>query len=156
MDSGHFRDTSELLWDPRTAAKLSPQALQSFMTLSSSCLVPGGSRNEELAFKTLQACDGNIRRALTALMERRPPSEQLRAWSEDEVNAFYAALVKHGKDFDRVAGDIPGRSAGECVEYYYLWKTLCRDEAQSFKSIFNSGESAAENGITSSTAATLG
>lgn len=45
---------SELLWDPRTAARISAQSMQSFLTLASSCLVPGGSRNEEAALTSLQ------------------------------------------------------------------------------------------------------
>ncbi len=47
-------DTSTLLWDPKTASKISAQSMHSFLTLASSCLVPGGSRNEETALMSLQ------------------------------------------------------------------------------------------------------
>ena len=47
-------DSSVLLWSPATASKISGHAMRSYLTLASSCLVPGGSRNEEAALGSLQ------------------------------------------------------------------------------------------------------
>ena len=59
------------------------------------------------------------------------------AWSPEEVDLFYEALCRNRKDFRRIAADIPGKSSRECVEFYYAWKNLCREESQSFKGIIN-------------------
>ncbi len=64
------------------------------------------------------------------------PSGERRPWSDEEVASFYEGLVHHHKRFDRIAGHVGTRTAAECVEYYYLWKNVCREECQSFKAIF--------------------
>lgn len=129
----HNPDTSELVWDPLTASKLSSQSMLSFLTLSSSCLVPGGSRNEEIALQTLHKNSGHVQRSLLELMMKK----EERGWSDQEVALFYENLVKHHKDFDKIAKEIKTRSVKECVEYYYMWKNICRDESRSFKAIFS-------------------
>jgi len=50
---------------------------------------------------------------------------------------FYEALCKHKKDFAKISGDLPNKTSQDCVEFYYLWKNICREESQSFKSIIN-------------------
>ena len=60
-----------------------------------------------------------------------------RDWSAEEVDMFYEALCKHKKDFVKISGDFPNKSIKDCVEFYYLWKNICREESQSFKSIIN-------------------
>ena len=74
-------------------------------------------------------------RALMASSSILPPSS---LWSEAEVNGFYECLLRHHKNFSRISSDLGTKSAKECVEYYYLWKNVCKEEARSFKNIFNS------------------
>ena len=58
-------------------------------------------------------------------------------WTAEEVDMFYEALCKHKKDFAKISGDLPNKTSKDCVEFYYLWKNICREESQSFKSIIN-------------------
>ena len=60
-----------------------------------------------------------------------------RNWTAAELDMFYEALCKHKKDFVKISGDLPNKSIKDCVEFYYLWKNICREESQSFKSIIN-------------------
>ena len=121
--------------------------MQSYLRIASSCLLPGGSRNEELALETLTKHGGNVHMALRALMASssamQSPSSQSSAWTEAEVNGFYECLLRHHKNFARISSDLGTKSAAECVEYYYLWKNVCKEEARSFKNIFNSAAAAA-------------
>lgn len=64
-------------------------------------------------------------------------SAAVATWSPEEVDLFYEALCRNRKDFRRIAADIPGKSSRDCVEFYYVWKNLCREESQSFKGIIN-------------------
>ena len=66
------------------------------------------------------------------------PSSSSSVWSEAEVNGFYECLLRHHKNFSRISSDLGTKSVRECVEYYYLWKNVCKEEARSFKNIFNS------------------
>ena len=119
--------------------------MQSYLRIASSCLLPGGSRNEELALETLTKHGGNVHMALRALMASsamQSPS-QSSAWTEAEVNGFYECLLRHHKNFARISSDLGTKSAAECVEYYYLWKNVCKEEARSFKNIFNSAAATA-------------
>ena len=59
------------------------------------------------------------------------------SWTAEEVDMFYEALCKHKKDFSKIAADLPNKSTKDCVEFYYLWKNICREESESFKSIIN-------------------
>lgn len=126
------QDTSEMVWDPKIANRVNPQAMQAYLKLANSCLVPGGSRNEEQALEVLNQHGGNVQPALVALMAQ----PAARPWSDAEVNSFYEGLVKHHKDFGKIAADVGSRTVKECVAYYYWWKNLCKEESQSFKSIF--------------------
>ena len=117
--------------------------MQSYLRIASSCLLPGGSRNEELALETLTKHGGNVHTALRALMassSAMPPSS---VWTEAEVNGFYECLLRHHKNFARISADLGTKSTGECVEYYYLWKNVCKEEARSFNNIFNSAAAGA-------------
>ena len=71
------------------------------------------------------------------------PSSSSSMWSEAEVNGFYECLLRHHKNFSRISSDLGTKSVKECVEYYYLWKNVCKEEARSFKNIFNSTSVAA-------------
>ena len=37
------------------------------------------------------------------------------------------------------------KSVKDCVEFYYLWKNICHEESQSFKSLFAQSESQTES-----------
>ena len=52
---------------------------------------------------------------------------------------FYEGLVKHHKNFYKISSDIKTKSTKECIEFYYLWKNVWQEEAQSFKNIFSAG-----------------
>jgi hypothetical protein len=69
-------------------------------------------------------------------------------WSPEEVDLFYEALCRNRKDFRRIAADIPGKSSQECVEFYYVWKNLCREESQSLKGIINISQEELDSGLT--------
>ena len=60
------------------------------------------------------------------------------------MDLFYEGLVKHHKNFFKISSDIKTKSTKECVEFYYLWKNVCQEEAQSFKNIFQVEESFTE------------
>jgi hypothetical protein len=141
-------DKAELVWDPSVAVSLETRSpcgpLQSYLRIASSCLLPGGSRNEELALQALARHSGNVHLALRSLMAASTAFSTLRdtsAWSEAEVNGFYECLVRHHKSFDLISADLGTKSVKECVEYYYLWKNVCKEESRSFKTIFNSAPS---------------
>ena len=82
------------------------------------------------------------------------PSSSSSVWSEAEVNGFYECLLRHHKDFSRISSDLGTKSVKECVEYYYLWKNVCKEEARSFKNIFNSTSAAAAAAAECSSVAT--
>lgn len=62
------------------------------------------------------------------------------SWTTEEVDLFYVALCKHKKDFSKISGELRNKSTQDCVEFYYMWKNLCREESQSFKNIINTDE----------------
>merc|ERR1712242_674419 len=63
-------------------------------------------------------------------MTRRCP------WQPLEVDLFYEGLVRYHKDFTKVSRHVGTKSVKDCVEFYYLWKNICFEESQSFKSLF--------------------
>ena len=63
----------------------------------------------------------------------RPPVEP---WEVFEVDAFYEGLVKYRKDFTKISKHIGTKTVKDCVEFYYLWKNVCHEESQSFKSLY--------------------
>ena len=67
-------------------------------------------------------------------------SQRMKAipWTEHEVNTFYEGLVKYKKNFSKISHFVETKTVKECVEFYYLWKNFCHDEAHSFKNIFYS------------------
>jgi len=59
--------------------------------------------------------------------------DRLQPWTLEEMAVFDAALAQHGKDFSQVAQNLPSKSVMQCVQFYYVWKKLCRAEYQAFK-----------------------
>ena len=128
-------EKSQLVWKPTTGAKVTQRGLESYLALASSCIVPGGSRNEELALEVLHKHSGHVHTALKELLVKQDLEP---CWTEQEVNGFYECLVKHQKDFGKISQELRSKSVKEAVAYYYLWKNICREESQSFKHIFSS------------------
>ena len=128
-----------LMWSPTSAItdQFSQSQLDAFLRLASSSAVREGGNNTETALLLLLQCRGDILAASQALLSTSHKQERRGAWSAEEVDMFYEALCKHKKDFAKIAGDLPNQSTKDCVEFYYLWKNICREESQSFKSIIN-------------------
>ena len=69
-------------------------------------------------------------RAASSMLECQQP------WQPLEVDLFYEGLVRYHKDFTKVSRHVVTKSVRDCVEFYYLWKNICFEESQSFKSLF--------------------
>ena len=199
------------LWHPATAECLSEVELSQYLLVASSCVVGGGSHNEEVALEILQKHEGNVQNALQELLSSydlssntlnedalslfnssqegsdseddlscsnliaappggdlsnlninlnvniskrtQPPQEP--PWQPFEVDLFYEGLVRYHKDFNKVSKHVGTKSVKDCVEFYYLWKNICFEESQSFKSLFAQTSSAtAASAAAAATAAT--
>ena len=130
-----------LMWSSSTAANLPSPQVDTFLRFCSSAAVSAVLTAED-AMQVLNRHQGDAWRASQEVMaypwtktDSAPAS-----WSPDQVDMFYEALCKHKKNFVRISGDIPGKTVKDCVEFYYSWKNLCREESQSFKPIINSSE----------------
>ena len=139
----------KMKWNPDLATHVSEEEMCQYLILASSCMVNGGSHNEELALEILQKHSGDIRNATKDLLSpyydpKMTNENHSKKWTESEVDLFYEGLVKHHKNFHKISSDIKSKSTKECIEFYYLWKNVCREEAQSFKNIFQVGESFTE------------
>lgn len=127
-----------LMWSPRV--EMFPEnQLESYLQFASSSAIKNFGNSSEDALNILLQCNGNIIKATQALLSVHKMEEHPRrsSWTAEEVDMFYEALCKHRKDFSKIAGDLPCKSTKDCVEFYYLWKNMCREESQSFKSIIN-------------------
>ena len=127
-----------LMWSPRME-KFPESQLESYLQLAASTAVRNLGNSQEHALHILLQCNGNIIKATQALLSIAKTEAQIpgATWSAEEVDMFYEALCKHKKDFSKISGDLPNKSTKDCVEFYYLWKNICREESQSFKSIIN-------------------
>ena len=139
----------EMNWNPDLATHISDEEMSQYLMLASSCMVSGGSHNEELALELLYKNSGDVKSATKGLLSSHfdpmvTKGTQSDRWTESEVDLFYEGLVKHHKNFYKISSDIKSKSTKECVEFYYLWKNVCQEEAQSFKNIFQVGESFTE------------
>lgn len=159
------------LWQPETAECLSEVELNQYLLLASSCVVGGGSHNEEVALEILQKHEGHVQNALQELLSSYdmtateedslslfssqesdseddhclvtppPTSTKTKPWQPFEVDLFYEGLVRYHKDFNKVSKHVGSKSVKDCVEFYYLWKNICFEESQSFKSLFSQQQS---------------
>ena len=129
-----------LMWSHRV--EMFPESqLDSYLKLASSSAVKNYGNSAEHALYILLQCNGNIIKATQALLSSQTKLEdrtgRCPSWTAEEVDMFYEALCKHKKDFSKIAADLPNKSTKDCVEFYYLWKNICREESESFKSIIN-------------------
>ena len=127
-----------LMWSHRV--EMFPESqLDSYLKLASSSAVKNYGNSAEQALYILLQCNGNIIKATQALLSSTKLEDRTGrpSWTAEEVDMFYEALCKHKKDFAKIAADLPNKSTKDCVEFYYLWKNICREESESFKSIIN-------------------
>ena len=68
-------------------------------------------------------------------------SGRYQPWQPYEVDLFYEGLVRYHKNFTKIARHVGTKSVKDCVEFYYLWKNICHEESESFKSLFAQEES---------------
>ena len=153
------------IWQPETANSLSELEFNQYLVVASSCAVGGGSHNEEVALELLQKHGGNVQYALQDMLstydyeedamslfsspEEASDSEDdsmstfksgRQPWQPYEVDLFYEGLVRYHKNFTKIARHVGTKSVKDCVEFYYLWKNICHEESQSFKSLFTQSE----------------
>ncbi|XP_076667271.1 uncharacterized protein LOC143368432 isoform X3 [Andrena cerasifolii] len=132
-------EADHLLWDPGINNVLTDNELEMYLQFACCAAVPGGGRNKEYALHLLHMCRGNIHEAMLKLMRPTPilPAEhpllsyecqESDRWTSQEMDAFYQGLLKYNKDFSAISRDVGGKSAKQCVQFYYLWKRLCPDE----------------------------
>ena len=146
------------IWDPDTANCLSDFEMSQYLLLASSVAVGGGSHNEEIALEILQKHQGQVQPALQELLSSYDLMEEDEAmsmmssdseennestkacWQSLEVDLFYEGMVRYHKDFTKISNHVGSKTVKECVEFYYLWKNMCVEESQSFKSLFSQSE----------------
>ena len=127
------------MWSPHLD-NFSETQFETFLKLASSSAVKDSGNNVESALSLLLQCNGSIIKAtqrLLGFIKLEDSSPLPKNWTAEEVDMFYEALCKHKKDFAKISGDLPNKTSKDCVEFYYLWKNICREESQSFKSIIN-------------------
>ena len=133
------------LWSPDIldSSRFSEAELEAYLRLACSCAcAEGGEASVETGLHVLLLAGGDLSAASARLLGHTKLEDSLssplsRNWTAAELDMFYEALCKHKKDFVKISGDLPNKSIKDCVEFYYLWKNICREESQSFKSIIN-------------------
>ncbi len=135
------------MWNPDTNRNTSQSQIDSFLKFCSSTAV-SISLTDEDALQVLNRNHGNVFKATQEILSfpwSREEKLSGSGWTSDQVDLFYEALCRHKKNFRKISSDIPGKTIKDCVEFYYLWKNLCKEESQSFKSIITSNEEFSSN-----------
>lgn len=112
------------LWTPDILRN--ERQIQRFIDLAKSSAVPLGCHSEEMALKALQEANGQIHIAILSMLHQ-PISSIHKRWHQSEVEVFLRGLEEYGKDFYKIAKEIPTKTTGDCVQFYYFWKKLCVD-----------------------------
>ncbi|GAX15741.1 hypothetical protein FisN_3Lh180 [Fistulifera solaris] len=63
--------------------------------------------------------------AVSALGYLKSPMRRslvIEKWSPYEIAVFEAALIQHGKQFEKVQSEIGSKTTKEVIEFYYMWK----------------------------------
>ena len=63
--------------------------------------------------------------AVSALGYLKSPMRRpmvIETWSPYEIAVFEAALILHGKHFEKVQIEIGSKTTKEVIEFYYMWK----------------------------------
>ncbi|XP_071053390.1 zinc finger protein 541 isoform X2 [Onthophagus taurus] len=127
----------DLLWDP--GINKSKEEVEMYFDFACCAALPGGGRNQEYAMHVLNLSDGNIHEAMLKLMQPTPslPSKnplhdyhysETEKWSVLETDLFQQALSKYGKDFAMISQEIGSKSMKQCVEFYYVYKKMCKED----------------------------
>lgn len=97
--------------------------------------LPHGSHvhDDEQALFVLQQCNFDISAALKKIApeQQQPVTDRDRShqWSEEECRNFETGLCIYGKRFNDIQQNkVPGRSVGELVQFYYIWKKTERHD----------------------------
>lgn len=133
------------LWTPDTLQN--ERQVQRFIDLAKSSAVPLGCHSEEMALKALQEANGETHVAILSMLQQ-PASTIHKRWHQSEVEVFLKGLEEHGKDFYEIAKEIPTKTTGDCVQFYYFWKKLCVD----YKCTHLNADQSAQDGGSSSIA----
>lgn len=65
----------------------------------------------------------NTNRLVASMAQTEHESmNEMTAWSVGEVRTFLERLGMHGKNFKRIASNLPEKSEKDCVEFYYRFK----------------------------------
>ncbi|XP_031619520.1 uncharacterized protein LOC116338427 isoform X2 [Contarinia nasturtii] len=123
--SAYENDKSERelpLWKPNVLQN--EKQIQRFVELAKSSAVPLACHSEEMALKALLNANGDIPNAILKMLHE-PPSSIHNRWQPQEVETFLNGLETHGKNFYKISKEIPSKTTGDCVQFYYFWKKLC-------------------------------
>ncbi|KAI9563329.1 hypothetical protein GHT06_010790 [Daphnia sinensis] len=120
------RESAVLCWSANLAGGQSAE-LGRLLAWSCSPALPGPKRSEEEVLAVVTHFHGDIQAAkLHLLTQSSNQSSVLNHWTPEEMTVFHAALLQHGKDFPQVAQHLPSKTASQCIQFYYLWKKVCR------------------------------
>ncbi|CAG0895487.1 unnamed protein product [Darwinula stevensoni] len=133
-------EKGDLLWSPIIEERhCSRWEVDRYLKFASNATSPAGGCGVEYALHILCICVGNIRQAMLYLLQPCPPlpvshplprlaHRESDRWTPQQMAAFKQALSTCHKDFRTIAAQVPGKSVAQCVQYYYLWKKICREE----------------------------
>ncbi|XP_067941501.1 zinc finger protein 541-like [Watersipora subatra] len=140
-DAERDADRATLLWTPECLDHaLTVQELTAYMDFSCSAAVPGSGSNKEYALHQLFFNKGDIKRAILCLMSKKiSPSfvkfigdyhyQDSDIWTTEEIALFTDTIMKEDKDFISITRAFNRRKTHkQCIEFYYLWKKICREE----------------------------
>ncbi|XP_055325066.1 uncharacterized protein LOC129579232 isoform X2 [Sitodiplosis mosellana] len=116
------KEREQLLWKPNVLQN--DKQIQRFVELAKSSAVPLVCHSEEMALKALHDANGDIPNAILKMLQE-PPSSIHNRWQPQEVETFLNGLEMHGKNFYKISKEIPSKTTGNCVQFYYFWKKLC-------------------------------
>ncbi|KAJ8008489.1 hypothetical protein DPEC_G00105410 [Dallia pectoralis] len=123
----------QLMWKPGEGLEKSSviqKQVEAVLSVCSSCCLPGGGSNTELALHCLHDCHGDTLATLEKLLFSNPSSVRdyhyagSDVWSPTERSLFAKALTTHGKDFTLIQRTVHTKCVSQCVEFYYLSKRL--------------------------------
>ncbi|XP_046849851.1 mesoderm induction early response protein 1-like [Xenia sp. Carnegie-2017] len=123
---------SKCLWSPKG---ISQHKLQKYMDTVCGSGWDGGTTaiskgDDEQALYVLLQCNYDCDEALKKFKSQTPPAQAMTFWSEEECRNFELGLRQFGKDFISIQqSKIPGRTVGDIVQFYYLWKKTERHDA---------------------------
>ncbi|TPP62236.1 Zinc finger protein [Fasciola gigantica] len=125
-----------LMWNPGFIDEDDPKNLESLnllMKLSCSPAIRNCGLNIEYAFHLLCKYEGNVEKALHALLRDTLVVDdyvyaETALWTTEEITRFQYGLAMYGRDFHLVARALQAsgmnKTVKACVEFYYVWKRM--------------------------------